>query len=1069
MTEDTPARHNTPRLQDRIIDWVVARPGLVVILLLMLVALVMRLWNLGDMALHHDESLHATYSWYLYSGDGYQHHPLMHGPFLFHTGATIYFLFGDTEMTARLLPAVFGAALVGMPYLLRRQIGMPAVIIAAVMLLISPTLFYYGRFYRNELYMAVWTLGIVICVWRYLDDLKMGWLYAMAALMAFSFASKEVTFITVAILLVFVNLLLAIEFGKRREGETNTDVQVALRVALIFPVAWLIAAAWPLLGQGKKFGHERLPPIGDVMIVLGTLSLPQFAAGIQVLPFVENHGYAAPEENTLKVATVASLLIACSYIGLMWRPSAWLIAAACFFVPYVLLYTTFFTNPDGFFSGIWGSLDYWLAQHGERRGDQPIYYYALMTPLYEFMPLLIGAAGAVWLALRGDGLRRWLLFWVFWIFVGLSIAGEKMPWLEVHIVLPLIFVAAVALARVIEVLGLSGKQWYTAGVVAAATAIGVLIALEGGDLAIGAYLIAAALASWALYTLVRGEGEAILATVRGALTSRELQLTAVVVAGAALAVALLSVTGLFDIWFAVWLLALLPIVLVGHLLGGLMVARRGFGRVLLVVGVAVLFTLTARASYYVAYVNADTPVEMMVYTQTSPDIPMLRDRIDALAERSGLGRNLPIVVDTADSFAWPWAWYLRDYNSVSFSAIGADYEPPPGTVLLINRSNVSRIDASQYAQAPYKHRWWFLETYRGLDFREAARVLTDSERRSALVSFFFHRRSAETDTGSIDGVAFFPNDLAAFDEARGPAPPPREPDQLPDGRIVLGSSTAEPGRGVEGEFWQPAGLAVDAAGNIWVADSRNHRIQKFDASGNFITAFGRPGPGQGAFNEPWGVAVDDDGIIYVADTWNHRIQKFSPELEFRTSWGVPGASVEDTKTLFGPRDVALDADANVWITDTGNQRVLGFTPDGIALTKDLPKPEDDTPFAEPVGLAFDTEGRLLVADAWNGRVVRFDSDMQPVDSFEVAWTSQAILTKPYLVALADGRVLVALPEKGKLCLYTEDGEASGVWQPNPDGLTVGVAALADGGFVFSDVARNEVQIVPGELVDSLFE
>src|SRR5690606_17335020 len=181
-----------------------------------------------------------------------------------------------------------------------------------------------------------------------LDEAKEGWLYGLAGVMALSFATKEVTFITVAIMLIFVDLMLAVELGKRRAGETATDLAVAARTAALIPFAWLIAALWPVVGERLRFGHERLPLVGDVMVVLGTLSLPQFAAGIQVLPFVGDRGYKTPDEDVLRVSTVASLLVASLYVGLLWRPKVWLIAAACFFVPYVLLYTTFFTNMYGF-------------------------------------------------------------------------------------------------------------------------------------------------------------------------------------------------------------------------------------------------------------------------------------------------------------------------------------------------------------------------------------------------------------------------------------------------------------------------------------------------------------------------------------------------------------------------------------------------------------------------------------------------------------------------------------------------------------------------------------------------
>jgi hypothetical protein len=57
--------------------------------------------------------------------------------------------------------------------------------------------------------------------------------------------------------------------------------------------------------------------------------------------------------------------------------------------------------------------------------------------------------------------------------------------------------------------------------------------------------------------------------------------------------------------------------------------------------------------------RGDTPVEMLVYVQSSPDIPVVRDAIDKLAVASGKGARLPIVIDSTDDYAWPWAWYLR--------------------------------------------------------------------------------------------------------------------------------------------------------------------------------------------------------------------------------------------------------------------------------------------------------------------------------------------------------------------------------------------------------------------------
>ncbi|HWC30234.1 MAG TPA: flippase activity-associated protein Agl23 [Dehalococcoidia bacterium] len=1052
------------------LEWVLARKELLAVASIVLVAAVIRFADLGAMALHHDESLHARYTWQLYDGQGYQHNPLMHGPFLFHSGALAYFLFGDADATSRFLPALFGTMLVGMPYLLRKQIGMPAVLIAAAILCFSPTLLYFSRFYRNEMYLSVWSFAVIICIWRYIDEQRDRYLYILAAALALAFATKEVTFILVAIIMLFLNFMFAVELGKRRDDEEISTGMVALRTLVIAPIAWLIAAFWYVL-PAKWLGKERMSPVGDLLVLIGLLSLPQFSAAIQVLPFIENHGYDAREEDTLRKVTVIALLLLSGYVGLLWRPKVFAIAAACFFVPFVLLYTTFFTNMEGFYSGIWGSLDYWLDQHHEKRGNQPFYYYGLMTPLYEFLPMLLTFAGVAWVVLRGDAFRRWLGFWLLGIFLGLSIAGEKMPWLETYIVLPMALIGAIALARVIEALGLKGRRWLEAAGAAAASVLAVILLVEGdGILQWAGVAVFAGLAVWLVASLLRDPPKALLSGLPDALASIELHATVLVVSAVAVTLAVLSVAGVVEQFAAVWVAAILPIALVGYVIGHVLRSSPAFGRGTVVVAVAVLLTLTVRASLTASFENKDTPVEMLVYTQTSPDIPEIMDRIQAVARESGLGTNLPIVIDDTDSYAWPWAWYLRDYHEVSYARVNENYEPPPNAVLLIHRSNASFIDGGQYNATPYKHRWWFCETYRdpegtcrtdgALTPREGADIVTDIDRLQSLGRFFLYRRPAANHTGSVDAVAYFPLTLSAFD---GPQAAPREPVTLADGRIILGSPNGDPSN-TRGDFRQPGDLFVDAAGNIWVADSLNNRIQKFDSRGVFLDALSNSGA-PGGLDEPWSVAVDAEGFVYVADTWHHRIQKYDSDLNFVAAWGQPKSNDNPGPLdFFGPRDIAIAADGTVWVTDTGNNRLLHFTKDGRPL-----EGSGTAAFREPVGLTFDASGNLLVADTWSGRVLRFGPGMTPGTPFASHWTSTAVPDKPYIAVLKDGRILVSVPERGRLYLFDASGRELGSWQPLPSSRPIGVAATADGGFAFTDGAMHQVQVVPLGAMANLFK
>ena len=178
-------------------------------------AAVMRLWDLGFRAVHHDESLHSFYSWQLAQGSGFRHDPLMHGPFQFEATAAIFFIFGDSDYTSRLLYAVAGIALVALPLFFRSRLGRLGALFTSVMLAFSPALLYFSRFARNDILMAVWVLGLVICMWRYIDadskdEGKNRYIYIAAALLALAFASKETSYLITALLGLFHGAVAAV-------------------------------------------------------------------------------------------------------------------------------------------------------------------------------------------------------------------------------------------------------------------------------------------------------------------------------------------------------------------------------------------------------------------------------------------------------------------------------------------------------------------------------------------------------------------------------------------------------------------------------------------------------------------------------------------------------------------------------------------------------------------------------------------------------------------------------------------------------------------------------------------
>ena len=207
MSATTPAQPKTSWL-DRMI-WPALNLDVEKLLYLILIvaAILTRFVALGDRAMSHDESLHTYYSWNLYKGGGFSHTPLMHGPFLFHINALIYSLFGADDFTARISVAVFGVALVALPYFMRRWLGRLGGLVASFMLLISPSIWYHARYIRDEAYMLTWGLIIVWAMFAYWRSREKKWLYLIAGTLAFAYISMESAFIFCIIFGAFASVV----------------------------------------------------------------------------------------------------------------------------------------------------------------------------------------------------------------------------------------------------------------------------------------------------------------------------------------------------------------------------------------------------------------------------------------------------------------------------------------------------------------------------------------------------------------------------------------------------------------------------------------------------------------------------------------------------------------------------------------------------------------------------------------------------------------------------------------------------------------------------------------------
>ena len=194
------------------------------------------------------------------------------------------------------------------------------------------------------------------------------------------------------------------------------------------------------------------------------------------------------------------------------------------------------------------------------------------------------------------------------------------------------------------------------------------------------------------------------------------------------------------------------------------------------------------------------------------------------------------------------------------------------------------------------------------------------------------------------------------------------------------------GTGVEAGFNSPNAIAIDESGNLYVADTYNHRIRTISPEGQVRTLAGSgiagflDGQGSSArFNYPNGIALDAEGTVYVADYTNHRIRKILPTGEVSTFAGSGTAGANDamgTDAQFQfPDGIVLGAEGNLYVADSRNNRIRTISPEGQVRTL---AGGDTAGFADgqgssarfnyPNGIALDAEGNLYVADSYNNRI-----------------------------------------------------------------------------------------------------
>ncbi len=668
---------------------------------LIALALGTRLWDVGGRTLHYDELLHAWYAWLFSEGSGYSHTPVTHGPFLFHAAAGTFFVFGANDVTARLLPALFGVALVGLPLLLRRELGSSGAVATALLLLASPSVLYFGRFIRNDIYMAVWTLLLVAIMWHYLERPRVWLLFAWIGVWAFAFTTKETSYILALILGFALFWMSAPHYWRWVRGRAKLSALPPAGVLFLVLVS-VTAPLWaPLPGL--------IQDLGGIVLVNADPNDPAVATGDTIRAAAET---GAPVGAALFIAAflVLGLGLLGVLAGLTWNRRLWPLLAALFVAIWVPFYTSIFTNGQGFFTGLWGSLGYWMAQQPVERAGQPWYYYFLGLAGYEFLVLVPAVAGGAYLLWRGNGFDRFVIYWAATTLLAATYAGEKMPWLLVGVTLPMAVLAGRAIGMVAEVVRraafdgvgtgvASGAwQWYRPAPMRLVAAYGAGSGLMG-------------LLAYAVLRAARDDG------FRGAATFW---------------LALLAIGALA--WWVVWLFRRAPFQATA--------ASIGLGALTLLLA----FTGVASARAGFSYAGFERPSELLVYSQTGQETTYAAECIAHVAEGSGLRRqNLRVLSGESDNFAWQWRWYLRDYPNLQFRFLDRTplTEPPDADVVVISQSVRSSTEPmlDGFTQVgELSHLWWFPNAaYDDLSLGDVWSGLTSREGWRTASAFFFSR------------------------------------------------------------------------------------------------------------------------------------------------------------------------------------------------------------------------------------------------------------------------------------------------------------------------------------------
>lgn len=923
-------------------------------------AIVTRLWALGDRVMSHDESLHVYYSWRLATGQGFAHNPMMHGPFLFEATAFINLLFGASDFTSRLVPAILGTFIVvAVPQWLKPWLGRVGALVTSALLLISPFVLYYSRYIRHDIQVIAWTLLLVVAIFRYLHHRRERDLLLLAVALALMFATMEITFIYLAIFTGFL-VLRAVVTQRLRWCAIRRSAEFDLLMVLATLGAFFSSPIALLLLNPTWISFTGAP-----FVDMSTLA----SQGSEWVA-----GPAGLRLGGLWAVFAAGAIAA----GLWWGGQRWLKLAGLFGAIIVTLFTTFFTNPAGLSTGLIGSLGYWLAQQEVARGGQPWYYYLIVFPLYEYLPLLGGLSAAGFYLLRRKALSRFartfvpfLLWWAGLIFLGLSLAGEKMPWLSTHLAIPFILLTGWWLGQLLPgAWSLAGRpgEWRRV--------IGHRIALSGVAILALLTIRTSFAANYVNYDYTTE----FIGYAHGAPGVK-------------------------------WVMADIEAI----------ANHTGAGRDLKI-------AYDDEVSWPLVWYLRDFPRQAFFGDKPNPEAlaaPVV------LAGSKNWSKVEALLGNRYHRFEVIYRWWpLEDYKDLTWERLRFALTDPARRAALWDIA--WNRDYTRYAELTNQQ----LNPPAEWPFASRMRVYVRKDIATQMLSLSLGPTMLADVPAPVDAYAGVQRQVRPL-------------------QVIAAAGLKA-----------PRNLAPGPDGSLYVADTANSRMIRFDRAGKVLATWGgrtpdgQIPPAPGTFIEPWGVTVDSQDNVFVADTWNHRVQKFDANGKFLLAWGSPGQGDVGADKFWGPRGIAVSPEGRVYLTDTGNKRVLAFDANGKFLLEF--DSDGEAELNEPVGLALGPDGQVYVADTWNRRIAVFSPDGQFLRSWPVeAWVGTSLDNKPYLTLDTQGQVYVTDPEGYRVLVFSASGEpvaAFGRFGSDEDafGLPTGLALAPDGSVWVADAGNNRL-------------